>query len=95
MTIITKNNGARQLPFDQVRLERFIDEVTAGFPRGEHQYPLKVDEYKEKVIRTIGSKSEYTADQITNLLIMVALENIDMAYHEWTYVAAEIYLRRL
>lgn len=95
MTIITKNNGARKLPFDQARLERFIDEVTTGFPRGEHQYPLKVHEYKEKVIRTIEGKPEYTAEQVTNLAIMTALENIDMAYHEWTYVAASIYLRQL
>jgi ribonucleoside-diphosphate reductase alpha chain len=95
VTVITKNNGARVLPFDKERLERFIDEVTEDFPRGSDQYPLKVEEYKAKVFRTVEGKPEYKAEQLTSLLIMTALENIDMAYHEWTYVAAEIYLRQL
>lgn len=88
-TIITKNGGKRRLPFDQQRLERFIDEVTADFPH------IRTNDYKEKVIRTITAHDEYKASQITKLLELTALENIDMGRPDWTFIAARIYLRYL
>ncbi|MBX6360531.1 MAG: ribonucleoside-diphosphate reductase subunit alpha [Acidobacterium ailaaui] len=88
-TIITKNGGKRLLPFDQQRLERFIDEVTADFPH------IRTNDYKEKVIRTITAHDEYKASQITKLLELTALENIDMGRPDWTFIAARIYLRYL
>jgi ribonucleoside-diphosphate reductase alpha chain len=88
-TIITKNGGKRRLPFDQQRLERFIDEVTADFPH------IRTDGYKEKVIRTITAHDEYKASQITKLLELTALENIDMGRPDWTFIAARVYLRYL
>lgn len=89
MTTITKNNGKRQLPFDEPRLNKYIAEMTTDFPK------LDVDYFTEKVVRTITASETYKADQITNLLIMTALENIDMAAPDWTYVAARIHLRHL
>lgn len=88
-TIITKNGGKRRLPFDQQRLERFIDEVTADFPY------IRTNDYKEKVIRTITAHDEYKASQITKLLELTALENIDMGRPDWTFIAARVYLRYL
>jgi ribonucleoside-diphosphate reductase alpha chain len=89
MTTITKNNGKRQLPFDEPRLNRFIAEMTADFPK------LDVASFTEKVVNTVSASETYKADQITNLLIMTALENIDMSAPDWTYVAARIHLRHL
>lgn len=89
MTTITKNNGERRLPFDEPRLVAFIQSAT-------HKYPkLKSAEYTDKIITTISSKDEYKAEQITNLLIMTALENIDMVQPDWTFVASYVHARQL
>jgi ribonucleoside-diphosphate reductase alpha chain len=89
LTFITKNNGKRRLSFDEVRLAAFIQSSTRNYPK------LDVDSYTDKVIRAITAKNEYKADQITNLLIMTALENIDMASPGWTFVASYVHLRKL
>ncbi|QVY62962.1 ribonucleoside-diphosphate reductase subunit alpha [Cytobacillus gottheilii] len=89
MTLITKNNGRRKLPFDEPRLLAFIQSATHRFPE------LDVAEYTEKVIRSIESRDEYKADQITQLLTNTALEFIDAENPNWTFVAAYIHLRSL
>ncbi|QJC97160.1 Ribonucleotide reductase of class Ia (aerobic), alpha subunit [Bacillus mojavensis] len=89
MTDIIKNDGKRSLPFDEPRLLAFIQSATRNYPK------LSVGAYTDKVIATITARDEYKADQITNLLIMTALENIDMASPEWTYVASYVHLRSL
>ncbi|MRX54667.1 ribonucleoside-diphosphate reductase subunit alpha [Bacillus idriensis] len=88
-TIVTKNKGKRKLSYDEPRLIAFIQSATHNYPK------LDVDSYTEKVIRQITAKDEYKADQITNLLVMTALENIDVANPDWTFVAAYIHLRQL
>ncbi len=50
--------------------------------------------YKEKVTTTLEVK-EMTTDQVENLLILTALERINSREPDWTYVAANIYLKRL
>jgi ribonucleoside-diphosphate reductase alpha chain len=89
MTIITKNDGKRRLPFDEARLVAFIESATCRYSK------LKTDAYIDKVVRAITSKDEYKAEQITKLLTMTALENIDMSRPDWTFVAAYIHLREL
>lgn len=88
MTEITKNT--RKLPFDEPRLIAFIQSAT-------HTYKdeIDVDTFTTKVIRNITSKSEYKASQITNLLIMTALEMTDMDEQAWQYVAAYVHMRSL
>lgn len=88
MTIITKNT--RSLPFDKARLNDFIREATS-----KYKDKLEVDAFTAKVFRNITSKSEYKASQITNLLIMTALEMTDMDEQEWQYVASHVYMRSL
>ncbi|WP_077297703.1 ribonucleoside-diphosphate reductase subunit alpha [Virgibacillus pantothenticus] len=85
MTIVTKDNGNRRLPFDKNRLRDFITNTLN----------VTDEAYANKVIRTIESKDECTADFITEQLINVASENIDEANPQWTYVAAKAYLFRL
>jgi len=88
-TTITKNGGKRELPFDEPRLIAFIKSATREYPS------LDVDSYTDKVIATITSQDVYKADQITNLLIMTALENIDMGAPNWTFVASYVHMRKL
>ena len=85
MTKITKDNGKRVLPFDEARLTKYINYVMM----------VGDGDYIDKVVRTITQNDEYKADQITDLLIKTALENIDEASPEWSQIAAKTYLRRL
>lgn len=95
MTIITKNNGKRQLPFDEPRLRRFIEGVTRDYPKGERQYPLKAKEFSDKIVRLVSAQDEQSAEQITQTIINNAVSEIDMSYHEWTHVASEVYMKSL
>lgn len=88
-TVITKNGGSRKLPFEEARLNRYIDEIAKDFPK------LEFDEYKEKIARTISSRETYSAEQITNLLVMRALENITMNTPDWTFFAARLHLKKI
>lgn len=88
-TIITKNNGKRRMPFNQTRLEQFINAIASDFPH------VQTNEYTAKVMRAITQHDEYKATEITNLLILTALENIDISEPDWTYIAARVYLRSL
>ncbi len=85
MTKILKDEGKRALPFDEPRLTRFIAD----------QLGLANGGFIDKISRTITSYEEYKADSITELIIQTALENVDEASTEWTYVAAKAFLLRL
>ena len=89
MTLITKDKGRRKLPFDQQRLERFINGVFEKFPH------LKADKYITRIVNSITSKDEVRASEITEKLILNALDNITAEEPEWTYVASQIYLTKL
>ncbi|MGM0846953.1 MAG: ribonucleoside-diphosphate reductase subunit alpha [Bacillota bacterium] len=93
MTIITKQDGKRQLVFDEPRLLRFIQEATKEHPNIEG-----LEDYTAKVLRTVSSKETYKASQITNLLIMQALDRVGSNPGQdpkWTFVAAYVYLKDL
>lgn len=95
MTQITKNNGTRRLPFDEPRLIAFIQSATRQYPH------IDVDDYIESVIEAVTAKDEYTAEALTNLLVLSALDRVGISNEEsgrhpdWTYVAAYVYLRQL
>lgn len=88
MTNITKQG--RSLPYDEPRLLAFIQSATNG-----HADKLDTKTFTDNVIRNITSKSEYKSEQITNLLIMTALEMTDIEEQDWQYVAAYVHLRSL
>lgn len=77
------------MPFNQERLEKFIDEAMVDFPQ------LNSTEYKAKIIKLINGRSEYRAAEITNRLILNALEKVSKTETEWSYVASRIYLKKL
>lgn len=92
MTIITKQDGTRQLPLDEPRLRAFIEKMAGRYPQ------LDTADYVDKAVRTVAGKTEYKASQITNMLTLNALSNIgtDEGQHpDWTYLAANIYLHSL
>lgn len=89
MTVITKDKGRRKLPFDLERLNRFIDEVMKEFPH------LDSTKYKKRTLRLITSQEEYRAAEITDKLILNALDNITREEPEWTFVASRIFLNKL
>lgn len=83
MTMIQKDGTT--LPFDEARLRNFIQE------RSE----IKDEHYEDKVIRQIRAKDTIKSETITDMLIKIALENVDEAGHRWTFVAAKAYLYEL
>jgi len=89
LTIITKDKGNRQLPFDKERLHRFIDKIFDDFTH------LNSRSYKDRIFSIIESNEEYRAAEITDKLILNALDNITTSEPDWTFVAARIYLRKL
>src|SRR5690606_26769101 len=92
MTIITKPNN-RRLPYDSHRLLAFVQSATRDYPH------LDVDGYFEEVESLIVSRDEYPAEQISNTLIMSALDRVgieDVDQHpDWTYVARYVLMRTL
>lgn len=61
----------------------------------EQQHPeLDFTDFKEKVVKTLEYK-DMSIDQLENLLILTAVERISSLEPGWTYVAAELYLKRL
>src|SRR5690606_13442211 len=73
------------LPFDEPRLREFI-RINLG---------ASDEDFISKIIRTITSNDEYKAESITELIVKTALENVDEANTEWTYIAAKAFLLRL
>ena len=90
MTIITKDNGKRRLPFDEPRLRNFIYGLVEDFPQLKN-----VEKYIDRTIKSITLHEEYKAEEITNKLILNALDNITMEDPDWTYVAGRILLKKL
>lgn len=89
MTNVVKDNGRRSLPFDEARIIRFIDSILEEFPH------LKAEDYKARIVRSIASKEEFVAEEITNRLILNAQDLISKEEPDWTFVAARIYLKKL
>src|SRR5699024_5267778 len=68
------------------RILTLIDESAKNFG-------IDIKAYKEKTLRMV--REEHSEEQIVDLLIKNALENIDEANPNWTYVAAQIYIDKL
>lgn len=79
-TIITKDDGARKLPFDTARLVEYMK-----------AQGVEDEGIARKVIRAITSKETFPATEIPNLLIRTVLEEMDEASPQWTFVASRIY----
>lgn len=76
----------RNQSIEQETLSEFIDRIFNDFK-------LASDQYKEK-IRKAGVTNPFD-ERDADILIKYALENIDEANTEWTYIAARIFLQNL
>lgn len=70
----------------QEQMMTFIDRISVGLN-------LQIEEYKQKIMN--AGVTNHLDEKNVDLLIKHALENIDEANTEWTYLAARIYLHNL
>lgn len=68
---------------DQHSVLNMIHDATSGLN-------LETKAYKEKALRTIPEHAD--EEKVIDTLVKNALENIDEAQPNWTYVASRIYL---
>lgn len=90
--LVTKNKGKRVLPYDENRLFKFIDDVLNQFGTINNE---DAEKFKSKIAKSIDSVENIRAAEITNKLVLTALDNISRENPEWTYVASRFYLNRL
>ncbi|MGM7681248.1 ribonucleoside-diphosphate reductase subunit alpha [Cytobacillus sp. Hm23] len=67
----------------------YVQKIADRFPH------LSFDEYREKLMLAFENKDEWHNDQLTNVLILSALERITALEPDWTFFAANIYLDSL
>ncbi|MGV3487650.1 MAG: ribonucleoside-diphosphate reductase subunit alpha [Tuberibacillus sp.] len=87
-TTLNSNQQGQRSTLDKTRIKAFIESQFDSFPS------VQSEEYIEKIIRQAESKP-YNQEQLINLLITAALENVDEANKEWNYIAARFYLNEL
>ncbi|XQY92608.1 ribonucleoside-diphosphate reductase subunit alpha [Metabacillus sp. HB246100] len=75
--------------FDVKKLQAFFQQIHTQFPS------LTIDDYVERIQKTIQQRDTYTSDQLLNLFILEGLANITELEPEWTYFCAQIYLSKL
>src|SRR5690625_4002847 len=74
----------------QVVADRTMKDMLRDVAKG---LQVNMDEYEEKLQRTLTGAE--TSEQFTTVLVKTALENIDEANPDWTYVASRLYLKQL
>lgn len=70
-----------------------IDELHSIIDNAAKGLSINTKEYKEKADKSV--QADATGERTTEILIKNALENIDEAQPEWTYLAARIYMQEL
>jgi len=85
MTIVLKDNGKRSLEFDAERLKNFLSKRTN----------ITDERFINRLCGTIANKESIKAEEITQLIIDVGLENVDIDQPEWSNEVAKVYLRKL
>ncbi|WP_239255763.1 ribonucleoside-diphosphate reductase subunit alpha [Listeria ilorinensis] len=88
-TYIVKDGGNRKLPFDQERLNRYLDKIHEEFPK------LDISDYKRKIFNFIDKKDEYASDEMVDYMIREAEAKTDIHLPEWEHFAARLYLNKL
>lgn len=67
----------------------YLEELKESFPE------LDFTSYQEKVRQAILHRQDMTEEQVSNSLVLSALERISMEEPRWTYAAAKVYLDQL
>ncbi|AYP68567.1 ribonucleoside-diphosphate reductase subunit alpha 2 [Exiguobacterium phage vB_EalM-132] len=93
-TLITSNTGELEYRFD--RLKEYILERANTLSKNNPEFTFSVEEiesYLLKVHQNIEGKDIYTKEQVTNLLILTALDKVDTDAYKWSYLATSIKLK--
>ena len=62
---------------------------------GPYQTLHSAEDFLEKIMTVLEYKTDYTKEEIVNLLVLSAVERISADEPDWTYVASAIYLDHL
>lgn len=89
MTVITKDNGQRSLPFDSKRLTQHLQNIASEFEG------LEVDKFIEKNIRFFSGKESVSAADVTSHLIREAESLTTIEEPRWNTFAQRLFLKRL
>jgi ribonucleoside-diphosphate reductase alpha chain len=81
--------GNTYVPTIKDSIAAYLEELTHFFPQ------LEFGSYREKVGQALLYRQGMTEEQVSNLLILSALERISVEEPDWTYVAAKVYLDQL
>ncbi|GEK57146.1 ribonucleoside-diphosphate reductase subunit alpha [Marinococcus halophilus] len=87
MTIVI--DGHEQSEFNPERLGKYLNDVLDNFP------DLPTERYKERIFRSVQARGEIKAENITELLISNAVDEITKEQPDWTFVAAHFYSKQL
>ncbi|MFB5661974.1 ribonucleoside-diphosphate reductase subunit alpha [Alteribacillus sp. HJP-4] len=88
-TVTAEKQRQTDWTFDETELRSLLEEVTKPFPQ------LNIEEFEEAVLAHIQHKKMNSFEQLANMLILNATERINRNEPDWTYVAADIYLKKL
>lgn len=91
-TVVTKNKGSRKQEYNETRLMNYIDNVLCEF---DNIPQTDKEKYKTKINNSISKLTEIRAAEITNRLILDALDNMSRESTDWTFVASRFYLIKL
>lgn len=95
MVLVTKNKSSRVMEYNKERLMKFIDNVLEDFPMIHEKEKIK---YKDKIHTYIMKQESVRAAEITENLILTALDNMSRDKAEdaqWSFVASRFYLKKL
>jgi ribonucleoside-diphosphate reductase alpha chain len=91
-TKITK--GSKELPFDQTRLENYVDGLFVGLA-DQDGVPLDVETFTEDLISSIQRREAYSANAISKQITLNALDEMTMEAPAWDKVAVRNEVQRL
>lgn len=83
MRTITPIN--EHITFEPERIKTYIREVIG----------VQDEQYENKVINALSHRESVTQNSIFDVLIKTALENVDEAGVNWTFIASKIYMNKL
>ena len=95
-TLITSSNGELEYKFE--RLKEYITRRANALCANNKEMNFSIEEinsYLLKVHESIQGKETYSKAQVTNLLILSALDKIDTDSYKWSYLATSIKLNEM
>src|SRR4051812_42846087 len=90
MAVSYESNYASLEVINLKSIETYINECVSSYTS-----IYSAEEYLEKIMTALEYKSDYSKEELVNLLVLSAVERISADEPDWTFVAATIYLDQL